>query len=227
MDYPGKELEIFDTAKIFKKNVFLNIKKYLNDNVCEIGAGLGSFSRNYTNKFKNITLTDLDKNNYLALKKNFSNLKRVSIYQKKISSIKKKFNSIIYLNVLEHIKKDRKEISIASSKLKKNGYLIILVPAHQKLYTRFDKEIGHCRRYDINFFKKKIPNLKLEKLVYLDMVGYFLYFLNKIFFKEEAYPSNLKVFLWDKIFTPITILMDFLTGYKFGKNILCVYKKIK
>ena len=47
----------------------------------------------------------------------------------------------------------------------------------------------------------------------------------KIFFKEEIYPSQLKVFLWDKIFSPITIILDFITGYKFGKNVLCVFKK--
>ena len=50
--------------------------------------------------------------------------------------------------------------------------------------------------------------------------------LNKTFFKEETYPSNLKIFIWDKIFTPLTIVFDYLTRYKFGKNILCIYQKI-
>ena len=48
----------------------------------------------------------------------------------------------------------------------------------------------------------------------------------KIFFKNEIYPSKLKIFIWDKIFSPITIILDFITRYKFGKNILCIYKKI-
>ena len=55
--------------------------------------------------------------------------------------------------------------------------------------------------------------------IYLDMFGYFLYFLNKIFFKEEEYPSTFKIMIWDKIFIPVTILLDFLSFYKFGKNI--------
>ena len=57
------------------------------------------------------------------------------------------------MNVLEHIKNDLKEIKIALSKLNKNGYLIILVPAHDKLYTKFDHEIGHFRRYEIDFLE--------------------------------------------------------------------------
>ena len=148
------------------------------------------------------------------------------LLKKKIDNINTKFNTIIYLNVLEHIYKDKLEINKAAKKIKIGGYLIFLVPAHQALYTKFDKAIGHYRRYDLKFFKSnKFKNLKIKKLIYLDIVGYFLYFLNKFFFKKEVYPSPFKIFLWDKFFTPITMLLDFLKNYKFGKNILCVYKK--
>ena len=133
----------------------------------------------------------------------------------------------MYLNVLEHIKEDKKELEIAKNKLKKNGFLIVLVPAHNKLYSKFDKAVGHHKRYDLNFFKKFQPKgTKLEKLYFLDFMGYFLYYINKIFFKNETYPSAFKIFLWDKIFTPITMVLDRLLLYKFGKNILFVLKKI-
>ena len=226
MDYAGKELEIFDTAKVFQKYVYFLIKKYFKNKIFEVGAGIGSFTRNYNDSYKEIYLSDLDKNNYLVLKKKFSKKKNIKINNQKINQINKKFNTIIYLNVLEHIKKDKREINLAISKLNSGGHLIILVPAHQKLYSKFDKAIGHCRRYNINFFKNnKFKNASVEKLIYLDMVGYFLYFCNKIFFKEEIYPSKIKVFLWDKFFSPITIVLDFITNYKYGKNIICVYKK--
>ena len=128
--------------------------------------------------------------------------------------------------MLEHIKDDISEIKSALEKLNKGGHLIILVPAHQKMYSKFDKAIGHYKRYDIDFFKKnRFENSKIIKLHFLDFFGYLLYYLNKIFFKEETYPSNLKIFIWDKIFTPFTIVIDYLTGYKFGKNILCIYQK--
>ena len=226
MDYAGKELEIFDTAKVFQKYVYFLIKKYFKNKIFEVGAGIGSFTRNYNDSYKEIYLSDLDKNNYLVHKKKFSKKKNIKINNQKINQINKKFNTIIYLNVLEHIKKDKREINLAISKLNSGGHLIILVPAHQKLYSKFDKAIGHCKRYNINFFKNnKFKNASVEKLIYLDMVGYFLYFCNKIFFKEEIYPSKIKVFLWDKFFSPITIVLDFITNYKYGKNIICVYKK--
>ena len=132
----------------------------------------------------------------------------------------------MHLNVLEHIEKDVEEINQALKKLKPNGHLIILVPAHNELYGKFDKAIGHIKRYKIDFFKSlKLDNAEVMELYYLDSLGYFLYYLNKIFFKEEIYPTKLKIFLWDKLFTPFSMILDKLLYYKFGKNVMCVIKK--
>jgi hypothetical protein len=225
MDYPGKELEIFDKAVFWRKYIYFLVRKYLKNGLLEVGAGIGSFTKNYKNNFTNITLTELDKKNIKKLKKRFKNTK-IKILSKFTSEIGKKFNTILYMNVLEHIKNDKKEINISLSKLNKKGYLVILVPAHNELYTKFDKEIGHFRRYKINFFKKlKLKNSKIIKLQYLDCLGYFLYYLNKMFYKDEVYPSESKIFIWDKFFTPLTFFLDKFLNYKFGKNILCIIKK--
>ena len=100
-----------------------------------------------------------------------------------------------------------------------------MVPAHQKIYGNLDKAVGHFRRYEKDFFKKNLLDLELVSFRYLDSMGYLLYYLNKIFFKNETFPSKFKIFLWDKLFTPITILIDLLTNYSFGKCIVAVYKK--
>jgi len=191
----------------------------------EVGAGIGSFTKNYKDNLNNITLTELDTENLKKLKKRFKR-SRINIKLQYTSKIKKKFNTILYMNVLEHIKNDKKEINVALGKLKKNGHLVILVPAHNELYTRFDKEIGHFRRYKIKFFEKlKLKSSKVEKLIYLDCLGFFLYFLNKKFYKDEIYPSKNKIFIWDKIFIPLTFFLDLFSNYRFGKNLLCIIKK--
>lgn len=226
MNYPGKELENFDKATFWRFYIYIHIKKFLKNRILEVGAGIGSFTKNYLHLSRDIFLTETDSQNFNILKKKFKN--KTKILKKKTKFIKKKFNVIMYLNVLEHIKEDIKEIKIALSKIKKNGYLIILVPAHNKLYSKFDKAIGHFRRYEMEFFKKhSFKNTKQVKCIYLDSSGYFLYFLNKIFFKSETYPSKFKILIWDKIFTPLTFLIDKILLYKFGKNILYVLKKTK
>ena len=225
--YPEVALERFDRAGLWIKYVIFKVKRFLKNDILEVGAGFGSFTRGYMKNFHSITLTDADDNSFNLLKKNFLHDQNVNIIKSSIKDIEKKFDTIIYFNVLEHIEKDISEIKSALDKLNKGGHLIILVPAHQKMYSKLDKIVGHYKRYDIDFFKKnRFENSKIIKLHFLDFFGYLLYYLNKIFFKEETYPSNLKIFIWDKIFTPFTIAVDFLTGYKFGKNILCIYQKI-
>jgi cyclopropane fatty-acyl-phospholipid synthase-like methyltransferase len=224
--YPKLATERFDNANFHIKYCLQHIKKYMKGNILEVGAGCGSFTRNYINqKIHSITLTELDDKNILDLKKSFASNSRVRITKNSIYNIKQKFDTIIYLHVLEHIKNDKEEIEEASKKLNQNGTLIIMVPAHQKIYSNLDKAVGHFRRYEKEFFKRDFNQLKIFNIKFLDSMGYFLYYLNKLFFKKEVYPSKIKIFIWDKLFTPISIVADFIFRYKFGKCILAIYKK--
>ena len=225
-NYPITATERFDEANFHIKYCLSTLKKYIKGNILEVGAGCGSFTRNYYNdEIKNITLTEADKKNIVDLKENFKEFKNIEISNKSVNQIEKKFDSILYFHVLEHIENDLVEIENAKKKLNDGGHLIIMVPAHQKIYGNLDKAVGHFRRYEKNFFKRDLLDLKLIDFKYLDTLGYFLYYLNKVFYKNETYPSDLKIFLWDKIFTPITIFVDFITRYNFGKCIVAVYKK--
>ena len=174
------------------------------------------------------TIKNLVSTNHLNitnLQKKFEKNSNIRISDLSIDKIQNKFDTILYLHVLEHIKEDVNELKNAKNKLNDEGHLVIMVPAHQKIYGNLDKAVGHFRRYEKDFFKKNLLDLELVSFRYLDSMGYLLYYLNKIFFKNETFPSKFKIFLWDKLFTPITILIDLLTNYSFGKCIVAVYKK--
>jgi len=225
--YPKAVTERFDNANFHINYCLKFIKKYLKGDILEVGAGCGSFTKNYLNKSINsITLTELDKKNILDLKEKFKANANIKILNKNIEDVSGKFDSIIYLHVLEHIKNDKKEILNATKRLNKNGFLVIMVPAHQKIYSNLDKAVGHFRRYEIEFFNKNFKSLEKINIKFLDTMGYFLYLFNKFFFKKEVYPSKFKIFIWDKIFTPLTIIVDFIFRYRFGKCILVIYKKL-
>jgi phospholipid N-methyltransferase len=224
--YPKVVTERFDNANFHINYCLKFINKYLRGNILEVGAGCGSFTKNYFNKnLKSVTLTEADETNFFNLKKKFSSNKKIKISKKGIKQIEGKFDTIIYLHVLEHIKNDLNEIKEATKKLNKNGHLVIMVPAHKKIYGNLDKAVGHFRRYEISFFKKGFKSLEKINIKFLDTLGYFLYYLNKLIFKKEVYPSKIKIFIWDKVFTPLTVLIDFIFGYKYGKCILAIYRK--
>ena len=226
MKYPGKELEIFDKASFWRNYLFLLTKKFYGKKILEVGAGIGSFTNIYKNKDLKICLSEIDEKNFETLNKKFSDSNNIKVYKKFTNEIKEKFDTVLYLSVLEHIEDDKKEINDAIDKLDLNGHLIICVPAHNYMYSQFDKEIGHFKRYEIDFFQNlKFNNSKIIKCFMTDTMGWILYYLNKIFYKNEKYPSKLKIFLWDKLFVPFTIILDFLTLYKMGKNIIVIIRK--
>ena len=224
--YPELVTERFDDANFHINYCLSFINKFIKGNVIEIGAGCGSFTKNYyRSEIKNIVLTEKDQLNLKNLHKKFKKRLNIKISDLSIDKIDDKFDTILYLHVLEHIKEDIKELENAKEKLNNDGHLVIMVPAHQKIYGNLDKAVGHFRRYEKDFFKDNLLDLELINLKYLDSMGYILYFLNKIFFRNETFPSKFKIFLWDKIFTPISMIVDFITNYKFGKCIVAVYKK--
>jgi|TARA_B110000977_G_C10993857_1_gene461054 2-polyprenyl-3-methyl-5-hydroxy-6-metoxy-1,4-benzoquinol methylase len=222
--YNGFELEHFDSASNFRKYQVSLILKYINGNFVEVGAGKGGLVPYYKKIPKSVTLLEPEKKLFKILKKKFYS-RKIRIKNHTVNKLKSYYDTIIYYDVLEHIKKDLSEVRTASKKLKKNGYLIFNVPAYQSFFSEFDRSVGHYKRYNkkdfINIEKK--TNLKIEKLVYYDSIGFLFLVLNKIFSLKQTNLKN-KIFLWN-LLIPVSKLIDFLTFNMFGKSLLCVFRK--
>jgi len=224
IQYDGFELKHFDSAFNFRKYQVSLIKKYLKGKFLEVGAGQGGLTIFYHKFLKSITLIEPEKKLYKILKKKFK-LKKFIIKNQTINKVNKKFDTIIYYDVLEHIQNDLQEVKNASKKLNKNGYLIFSVPAFQIFYSSFDKSVGHYKRYNKKDFiiLKKKTGLKVEKLIYFDSLGFIFLIINKIFNLNQNNLQN-KVYLWN-LLIPFSKIIDYLTFNKFGKSLLCVFKK--
>ena len=219
MIYDGWELHNFDKANIYRKYQFSLIKKSIKGNILEVGPGNCVYLENYLKIASSITLVETTKKYFNLLKKRS---KRI-ILKKNLNSLKKKtFDTILYLDVLEHIKNDHLELKKAYGLLKKGGILIICVPAFQFLYSSFDKKIGHYRRYDKSSFLKLLNkcNIKNHKMRYFDFIGACFIFLSNIFLKESLGNFSLKIKLWNFLI-PVSFLFDFfLFKFFFGKSLL-------
>ena len=109
IQYDGFELEHFDSAHNFRKYQVSLIKKYLSGKFLEVGPGKGGLTFFYDKFIKKPTLIEPEKKLYKLLKKKFRK-KKFIIKNCTIKEIKKKFDTIIYFDVLEHIKDDLGEI---------------------------------------------------------------------------------------------------------------------
>ena len=226
LDNSSWELEFFDAAKNWRKYQFKNILKYINSSVLEIGPGTGNNVQYYKNRASQITLLETNKNLANSLKSKFDEDKKIIVLNTDIYIQKKTFDTIMYMDVLEHIEDDKKEVNKALKHLNSGGNLIFFVPAYQFLYSDFDKSIGHIKRYNKQFFLsfKENENISIVELKYFDSIGFFFAVLNKLFNKNKKESIGLGVKIWDKLMF-LSRIMDLIFLNKFGKSLLCVMKK--
>lgn len=229
--YQGQELVLFEKAINWKKYFSGLIQSFINGRVLECGAGIGSTCKVLNDgSAKEWILLEPDKEmaeflrNKISLNELPSNCK---VIEGTISSLenKSRFDTILYIDVLEHIKNDNEEIEMAAFCLNDGGHLIILSPAFSSLYSKFDNAIGHYRRYTRKKLKSLVPaSLKLRSLRYLDSSGFFISFTNRFFLKQK-YPTKKQVHFWDRYIIPVSKISDKIFNYSFGKSILGIWQK--
>ena len=136
------------------------------------------------------------------------------------------FDSILYIDVLEHIKSDREELEQAARLLRTGGHLIVLSPAHQYLFSAFDAAIGHHRRYNRRSLSLCLPSgCRLESMVYLDSSGMLASLANRLFLRESN-PSVAQIEFWDSYLIPFSRVLDEVFGHRIGKTIVGVWTRM-
>lgn len=230
-NYPGKELSVFENAVNWKKYFSSYIQPFIGKNALEVGSGTGAnthlLNNNPASKWT-LLEPDVEMNKVLHKKREtqlqFSNciISNETIFD---LPLQQKFDTIIYIDVLEHIEDDKKEMERAYELLCSGGHLIILSPAYNFLFSRFDKAIGHYRRYTTKTLAKAMNNdLQLIKLHYLDSVGAFASLSNKLFWRRQ-YPSRVQIKIWDRLLIPISKWTDKLFFHSFGRSIVGIWRK--
>jgi len=223
LDYDGWELNFFDKAKNFRDYQWSLFRSRIKKKILEVGPGNCVFLQRYYRISKEIHLFEPSSKIRNKLKKKTKKLKKVKLLSK---YCKTKYDTIIYLDVLEHIRNDEKEILSAYKRLKKNGNLIISVPAFQYLYTDYDRKIGHYRRYDKKSFEKIFNKLKLKsyQMTYFDSIGYALIFLSKFLAVSNRVNFRGSVKLWNFLI-PISKILDVFLSIFIGKSLMVIITK--
>ena len=150
--YIGGELDLFSLATNWKRYVKAAIRKHLIGDVLEVGAGIGSTTAAmHDTVAQRWICLEPDLCNAKRLKKNVIEqlgFKETHVIAGSLDALAKRptFDCILYMDVLEHIHHDRDQILAAAQLVRRGGHIVILSPAHQWLFSEFDKSIGHLRR---------------------------------------------------------------------------------
>ena len=134
------------------------------------------------------------------------------------------------MDVIEHVEDPSNLIHEARNSLNKDGKILINVPAFQHLYSKFDRDVGHIKRYTKTTFLeivKEIPKNKIN-FFYYDSIGYFMSLISKIIFSlNSSYKGNYKknfrqkIALWD-LLIPLSKVLDRILFKKIGKSLFII-----
>lgn len=229
MNYQGKELELFAEATNWKRYFASKLKPFVKGRVLDVGCGMG-VNANY--------LVGERVSSYTFLEPDAQLLARVPEHTaapfKAIAELVngtthvlegRQFDTILYLDVVEHIEQGAVELERAYSLLAPGGHLLVLVPAYQFLYTNFDAEIGHVKRYNKAELLSELPRGgERMALFYLDSIGLFLSLGNKLLLHQSR-PKLSQIRFWDRYVIPFSKVMDKVLFNRVGRSLITVVRK--
>ena len=131
------------------------------------------------------------------------------------------------LNVLEHIKDDRKTVGELYRCLKPGGRLLLYVPAFSILYSQMDHHVGHFRRYRRKPLRQLLQSVGFEVNAahYVDSLGFLATLVYKLVGDRSGTVSPGSVSLYDSLVFPLSRVIDVLALGSFGKNLAVVATK--
>jgi len=226
--YQGRELDVFATAANWKAYWSSRIRRWIGGDVLEVGAGQGvNTLLLHGAGVRSWLCQEPDPALAAAARNAVSDTPGCSVQVGTIESIGSlKFDSILYIDVLEHIEADREELAAASRALREGGHLIVLSPAHQFLFSQFDASIGHYRRYNRASLRAcSPPDCSLDAMFYLDCAGVMASLGNRILLRRDQ-PAQAHIDFWDTCLVPVSQMVDRVFGYRLGKTICGVWTKL-
>jgi SAM-dependent methyltransferase len=229
--YGGQELDLFAQATNWKGYVRRLLTPYVRGDVLEVGAGIGTTTKLLCDGSQSSwACVEPDASHGLRLREMAATLPqqtRFDVIGGTIDDVphERTFDSILYVDVLEHIGDDHHEFATAARLLKSGGVIVVLAPAHPWLYSPFDRSIGHHRRYTRPMLRRIAPNaLICDRLWYLDAAGVAASLANR-FLLSRAMPTRKQVRAWDRVLVPISRAIDPLLLHFVGKSVFGVWRR--
>ena len=214
--------------------MFESIRPYLQGRILEIGSGIGNISSVLIHHQLPLFLSDYNSTYCQFLEKKFANQPYIKgVY--KIDLVDKEFertqapllgsfDTIFTLNVIEHIGDDQLAVENCHKLLAPGGRLIMLMPAYPALYNKFDKELGHYRRYTRHTMNKLLSaHFQVLKIRHFNLAGIFGWFLFGSVLPGKNLTRN-QMTAFEKL-VPLFRLADKVTGNRIGLSVIGVGEK--
>jgi SAM-dependent methyltransferase len=221
-------------ADAFNHWMYTGIRPFLKSPVLEVGSGIGNISAFCISDGHTIFLSDLRKEycdtlaNKFASEKNIIGIAPIDLtaesFESKYVNHLGKYKSIFALNVIEHIEDDTKAMRNLKKMLEPEGIVAILVPAYPWLFSRFDTELGHYRRYTSKTLNSLLERggFAVNESFYFNAVGILGWFIfGKVLKRKQIREGQMKLY---NALVPVIKIIDAVLLRKIGLSVVAIGK---
>ena len=224
-DLQLRVLEALQGAENYNRWLAELTRAHLGENPVEIGSGLGGNAALWLELgVPRVTVSELEPATLERLKRRFAGDQRVTVARIDLASpTPASHSSCVALNVLEHIEDDVAALRGAARLVRPGGAVVMFVPAFEFATGRFDRAIGHFRRYTRASLVAAYENAGLEVASsrYVNAPGLLAWFVSVRLLGQTPREGTL-LRLWDRGVIPLVRRGERRLSPPFGQSVLAV-----
>lgn len=228
--YSGTELDAVAEAVNYYDWIVDSFAAHIGRRCVEAGAGIGTVSKLVLDRASpsSLTLIEPAANNVPALRERFTGDSRVKVYHGYLEDLTGSLetDSIIAVNVLEHVEKDDEFLKASYNILTPGGSLLLLVPALPSIFGSLDRAFDHFRRYTRSGLHASllVAGFEIETIHYLNMVGVAAWFVSGRILRRTTLGRG-QVRFYDRWVIPVVRRLESLIPAPVGQSIVAIARK--
>jgi glycosyltransferase involved in cell wall biosynthesis len=217
-------------AERYNRWMFAQLAPHIGQRVLEIGSGLGNLTRHLLGRDL-VVATDINPRYLRMLANTFERHTRLRAQPLDLADFdpatlaEHRLDTIVCLNVLEHVEDDRTALARLAAALVPGGRLVLLVPAHHWLFGGIDRAIGHYRRYERAELVERLgeAGFHVERTWFFNRLGVLGWYLNSVLLRRTRVPG-LQLRL-QNLLVPL-LRAESRLALPFGLSVIAVGRKV-
>ena len=202
----GEILDILSDAPRFNSWMADTVRPFLGAKVLELGAGIGNLSRHLCRMRQRYVASDIDEQHLARLRARFQDRPRLEIHPCNLEveadfvPFAGQMDSVVCLNVLEHVKDDVLGLRNLYTALRPGGTAIVLVPHDHRIYGSLDEVLGHFRRYSSEELRTRMEQVgfRVDRILDFNRAARPGWYLNGRLLRKTTF-SRLQLHLFDRM----------------------------
>ena len=225
----AEDLRQMERAVNYRDWQFRMVEPFLGKRVLEIGGGIGNFTPQLAGNHRDVVSLEPNEFCFRQLEEKTRDHVNVRPLRATVETLDtvlapdERFDSVVLMNVLEHIEDDLAALVALKRRLDANGKLVVLVPAGPWAFGAIDRRLGHYRRYSKSYSRRlfNAANLGVEFIRYYNFIGIWGWWWNARMGGLEG-QSDAQIRMFDQWIVPVVSRVERFIRPPVGQSILII-----